>query len=110
MCNNYVKYFVQKFVATKLILDLYSYKEFAMSELKSEFEYYLKNQSELVDKYQGKFIVIKDSEVKGSFDSHSDAFEFAIKEYDMGTFLIQHCLPGDTGHTQTFHSRVLITV
>ena len=32
--------------------------------LKKEFEFYKKNQKNLVAKYKGKFVVIKDEEVK----------------------------------------------
>lgn len=79
-----------------------------MSILKKEFEYYLENQEQLVKAYNGKFLVIKDLEVKGQFDSHGDAYNFATANFELGTFIIQHCLAGDQGHTQTFHSRVLV--
>ncbi len=36
--------------------------------LKREFEHYLKNQDDLVKKYNGKYIVIKDLTVIGVYD------------------------------------------
>lgn len=74
--------------------------------LEKEFTYYLNNQSEFVKKYAGKFIVIKDEEVVGAFDSHLEAYENSVKKYELGLFLIQHCEPGSDSYTQTFHSRV----
>lgn len=77
-----------------------------MGELEEEFEYYLSNQDDLVKEYNGKYLVIRDHEVVGVYDSELDAYKDASEKYEMGTFLIQHCLPGEESHTQTFHSRV----
>lgn len=75
--------------------------------LEKEFAYYLKNQDELVKKYAGKFLVIVGEEVIGSYDSHEAALFEALKEHELGTFLIQKCTEGDGAYTQTFHSRVV---
>lgn len=76
--------------------------------LEKEFKYYLNNQKELVAKYNNKFIVIKNEQVIGSYDSHSVAYNETLKTEELGTFLIQHCLPGEDSHSQTFHSQVII--
>lgn len=77
--------------------------------LEKEFKYFLNNQKELVEKYNGKFIVIKDSSVIGSYDSNAEAYNETIKKgEELGTFLIQHCIPGEDAYTQTFHSRVIM--
>lgn len=76
--------------------------------LQKEFTYYLKHQSELVKKYSGKFIVLKNEKVIGVYASHSEAYNETVKKEDLGTFLIQHCLPGKDSYTQTFHSQVII--
>ncbi|HYH74888.1 MAG TPA: hypothetical protein VD735_02910 [Candidatus Saccharimonadales bacterium] len=77
-----------------------------MSNLEQEFDYYVKNQSELVKKYQNKYLVIKDKSVAGAFDSELEAYADASAKYEAGTFLIQPCLPGEDSYTQTFYSRV----
>ena len=79
-----------------------------MSLLDKEFQYYLSHQGELVKKYIDKYIVIKGEKVIGTYDSQLEAYNHSIKEHEIGTFLIQHCLPGNDSHTQTFHSRVLV--
>ncbi|MGH2646774.1 MAG: hypothetical protein ACRDE8_04370 [Ginsengibacter sp.] len=76
--------------------------------LEKEFQYYLKHQDSLVKKYNGKFIVIKDEKVIGVYNSHSEAYNESLKKEVLGTFLIQHCLPGADSHSQTFHSQVII--
>ncbi len=77
-----------------------------MGELEKEFNYYLEYQDELVKKYNGKFIVIKNCEVIGAFDSELEAVEKTAKKHELGTFLVQKCEPGSESYTQTYHSRV----
>lgn len=79
-----------------------------MSDLKADFEYFVSNQKELVQKYNGKYIVIKDRQVVGAFDSELDAYADASSKYTAGTFLIQPCRPGEESYTQTFYSRVTL--
>ena len=77
-----------------------------MSELEKEFNYYLEYQDEFVKKYNGKFIVIKNCEVIGAFDSELEAVEKTAEKHELGTFLVQKCEPGSESYTQTYHSRV----
>lgn len=74
--------------------------------LKREFEYFLEHQKEFADKYDGKFIVIKNQGVIGVYDSEIEAVEVTSKTEQLGTFLVQKCEPGDASFTQNFHSRV----
>ena len=76
--------------------------------LKKEFKYYLAHQPELVKKYKGKFIVIKNEKVIGAYNSHAEAYNETIQNEKLGTFLIQHCLLGKESYSQTFHSQVII--
>lgn len=77
--------------------------------LDREFKYYIENQDELVKKYLGKHLVIKDQKVQGDFDDISLAYEFAVSKFEQGTFLIQLCEPGEESYTQTYHSRVIFS-
>ena len=75
--------------------------------LEREFEYYVKNQPELVKKFNGKFLVIKDAAVFGAYNSEPEAIMAGSKKFELGTFLVQKCEPGSESYTQTFHSRVV---
>jgi hypothetical protein len=77
--------------------------------LEKEFQYYLDNQAALVKKYKGRFLVIIDNTVVGVYDTKQQAYDDATANFELGTFLIQHCLPGNESHTQTFHSRVVFS-
>lgn len=75
--------------------------------LEREFEYYLQHQNDLVKRYNGKFIVIKDEKVIGVYDNELEAIKETSKHHELGTFLVQKCEPGKESYTQTFHSRVV---
>jgi hypothetical protein len=75
--------------------------------LDTEFTYFTDHQDELVAKYNGKFIVIAGTDVLGAFDTELEAYLATKKDREVGTFLIQHCVPGTISYTQTFHSRVV---
>ncbi len=77
------------------------------STQKKDFEFFIQNQSELVKKYEGLFLVIKDQVVKGAHKTLEIAYLEATKQYEEGSFLIQHCLPGESAYTQTFHTRAV---
>lgn len=79
-----------------------------MRQLEKEFKYYIDHQAELVEKYNGKFIVIKDCKVIGAFDSELEAINTTSEQYELGTFLVQKCEPGSESYTQTYHSRVAL--
>lgn len=72
--------------------------------LEKEFQYYIDHEAELLKSYGGKYIVIKNQTVVGSYEKQIDAYNESEKMYELGTFLIQRCVPN--GYTQTFHSRV----
>ena len=74
--------------------------------LEREFQYYKDHQDDLVKQHGGKFLAIVGEEVVGVFDSEIEAYLQTKKTHEVGTFLIQHCLPGKNSYTQTFHSRV----
>ena len=78
-----------------------------MEKLEKEFNYYLENQDELVKNYNGKFVVIKDCNVIGAFDSELEAIEKVSEKHELGTFLVQKCEPGSESYSATYHSRVL---
>ncbi|MDN5201615.1 DUF5678 domain-containing protein [Fulvivirgaceae bacterium BMA10] len=76
--------------------------------LEKEFQYYLDNQDDIVEKYDGKHIIIVGEEIIAAFDSLKELFAATKKnkkKYVPGTYLIQKVSPGDKDYTATFHSR-----
>jgi len=75
--------------------------------LQKEFEYYRAHQDELVEKFRGKFVVIKGEEVLGAYSNELEAIQKTSKTHELGTFFVQRCEPGTENYTATFHSRVV---
>lgn len=76
------------------------------SPLKKEFSWYIAHQDELVQKYNGRFVVIKDEQVIADYADEQTAVFQSQKSHPLGTFLVQKVEPGPGAYTQTFHSRV----
>lgn len=66
-------------------------KQAMIENLEREFRYYLQHHQELVQKYSGKFLVIKGEGVIGVFDSDVDAIQKTSEQHELGTFLVQWC-------------------
>jgi len=77
--------------------------------LDKEFKYYINNQPKLVEKYNGKYIVIIGNDVVGAYDNEIQAYIESMKKYSIGTFLIQLCKPGKDSYTQAFHSSAIFS-
>ncbi|PIP22559.1 MAG: hypothetical protein COX37_03395 [Candidatus Nealsonbacteria bacterium CG23_combo_of_CG06-09_8_20_14_all_39_17] len=77
--------------------------------LQKQLEYFKARQKELVEKYEGKFLVINGQKVHGVYDTEIEAYADAKKKFELGDFLIQQCLSGQESYTQTFHSRVALS-
>ena len=71
-----------------------------------EFEFYLEHQAEMVEKFDGRVIVLKEGKVIGDYDSYGEAVEATRKEHPLGTFLVQRVSEGRKDYTQSFSSRV----
>ena len=79
-----------------------------MSNLQKEFDYYLQHQDELVSQYNGKFIVIENCQLIGSYNSEIEAITETTKQHELGTFLVQKCEIGTDSCSYMYHSRVIL--
>ncbi len=69
-----------------------------------ELEYFITHQEELVGQYQGKILVLRNQSVVGVYDSMGDAYFEAQKQFPLGTFMLQQCIPGPDAYTVTISS------
>jgi len=76
------------------------------NNLDKEFKYFLDHQSELVNRYNGRYVVIVGQKVVGDYDTETEAYYSSIKKYELGSFIILKCSPGEESYSQHFHSRV----
>lgn len=83
-------------------------KATVISNLEQDFQYFISNQDNLVAEYEGKFIVIVDDKVVGSYESKEEAYVSAKNKFGLGRFLIQRCEPGTEIYTANYTSRVVL--
>ena len=74
------------------------------AELLKKFKYYVSHQDELVQKYDGKYIVINDQKVVGVYDDDTEAIEKASEKYELGKFLVHLVGPGKSNYTRAYRS------
>ncbi|MBA3828433.1 MAG: hypothetical protein H0X33_05810 [Taibaiella sp.] len=60
-----------------------------MKSIDKASKFYKVKKKELQELYPGKFLVIKDGEVEGAYDTHAKAYEAGRIKYEVGSFLIQ---------------------
>jgi hypothetical protein len=75
-------------------------------KLEQDFQYFLDHKDELVEKYNGRYVVIKNCKVIGDYDNELTAISETTKSFELGTFIVQKCEPGEESYTATYHSRV----
>ncbi len=73
-----------------------------MVNVQQLFQYYLDNQDDFVKKYNGKYLIITQDGVKGAFDTQSEGYDTAIKNFGKGNFMLQLCTGGDEAYSQHF--------
>lgn len=76
--------------------------------LMKELEFYIQHQTELVEKYRGRFLVIVGEDVVGDYTTRHEAYWESRDRFPLGTFLIQLCMPGEDNYIKTFHHHVKV--
>jgi len=76
------------------------------SELRKEFNWFLKNQTALAKKFKGEYIAIRNFHVINdkSYDDFGVAVEETSKTHELGTFIVQKSTLGELDYTATIYS------
>ena len=72
------------------------------------YDFFRANKDEYLKEYEGKYLLIFEKSLIDAFDDQLSAMEEALKTYEMGTFIVQHCVT-DEDETMKFYSRVGFT-
>ena len=67
-----------------------------IEELEKEKKYYIKHVSEWIGVNQFKFVLIKDDNLIGFYNSIQEAFENGLSKFGLEDFFIKQILPKDT--------------
>ncbi len=63
--------------------------------LQKEYQFYLKIRPDLLRQYGGKFALIKDEKLIGTFDTDQDAYKAGLEKFGNVTFLIIRIVEGE---------------
>lgn len=66
---------------------------------RTNLQWFIDNQRELVFLYEGKHLIIRDCKVVGMFDDGYEARKWAESKFADGRYSHQHCLPGTQAYT-----------
>ena len=76
----------------------------APDPLKKNLDWYIANQKELAERYNGKVLLIVDQKLINAFEDMSAAYTEALKSYTPGTFTLQPCSPDPESYTLMLYS------
>lgn len=62
-----------------------------MCSLQKQYAFFKQNITEFMEKYSGKIIVISTGLEVTAFDKMAEAYTFAVKNYGLGSFMVQKC-------------------
>ena len=60
--------------------------------LHEQYEYFKTNRKELLKKYLGRFVAIKDFSVIADYGNFDEAYQDMSKKEKIGTFIIHQCV------------------
>lgn len=66
-----------------------------MTDLQIELDYFNKNKEELLKKYPGQFVLIKNETMKGSFTTQEEAYNVGIEQMGNVPFLIKQVVENE---------------
>ena len=72
------------------------------------YRYFVSHLDELCQKYEGKYLAIKNEEVIGDYSSFDEAFCETEKVEELGTFLIQYCSKDQSAFVNNFYSNNVV--
>lgn len=65
----------------------------------SDFHWFVDHYDELFNKYGTCYLIIKDEQIYGAYDSHRIAVDEAWKLFTPGTVSVQYCNGDKSGYT-----------
>jgi len=72
----------------------------------ADYDYFTNNLATLYKQYGRRFLVIKNEQVIGTYNSFDDAFNETTKTEKLGTFLTQECVENPEDLILTFQGNV----
>lgn len=83
---------------------------YSEDDRKRDFDFFIENYEKLYQKYGHKFLVIRNQEILGSYDSELSAINITSEKYPIGSFIVQECNGDESAYTNYISSWQLIDV
>ncbi len=75
-----------------------------------EYLWYKEHEADLIRRYHGRYIVIKDAQVVGDFGSRRLARQQALAQYKPGTFIIHLCAEKEPRRFPRLYGHRIVTI
>lgn len=82
--------------------------EYGETERKKDFDFFIEHYQKFYEQYGHKFIVIRNKQILGSYDTELDAINQTSKTYPLGSFIVQECNGEESGYTNYISSWQLV--
>ncbi len=73
--------------------------------LEIEYKYFISNIDQLIKEHLNEYVVIVNEKILGFYSSEEEALK-NMAGHELGTFLVQQCIPADQ-NIQKYYSRVV---
>lgn len=75
-----------------------------------DFQYFIENYDEFFKQFGHKFVVIRNKDILGIYDSEVDAINATSDIYPIGSFIVQECNGNESGYTNYVSSWQLLSI
>lgn len=72
---------------------------YAETERRNDFHWFLENYDQIYQKYGCKYIAIRNKTILGVYNGMREAIDETSKQYPLGTFIVQLCNGDESGYT-----------
>ena len=76
-------------------------------DFSAELDFFIMNQDELVEQYDGRVLILRYQKVEGAYGSMDEAYEIGKERFGLGNFMIQPCFAGEAAYTRLLVSHDL---
>ena len=64
-----------------------------MADLNRQIKFFEENFQDLLERYEGAFVVISPSMEVNAFSTLLEGYQFGVRDYGLGNFLLRECRP-----------------
>ncbi|WP_419862414.1 hypothetical protein [Candidatus Palauibacter sp.] len=79
----------------------------ATLDFSAELDFFIANQDQLVEQYDGRVLILRYQKVEGDYGSMDEAYEAGRERFGLGNFMIQPCFAGEAAYTRLLVSHDL---